>query len=186
MINDHDPAAKLFDIVEVVCSQQNGGVKFAIDGTQEMTDVILCHHVEANRRLVEKQQRRVMQQRGSQVATHALAKRELPHRSMQIVVDAQNLVEVFHPRIEIALRYVVNTPQQFERLDHRNVPPQLRPLAEHNADRLYILPSLPERNVVIDADLSARRDQYPGKHLDRGRFARTVRADVANHFTALN
>src|ERR1700746_178927 len=111
VVNDHDAAAKLFNIVEVVRRQQNRGVKFAIDGAQEMTDVILRHHVEANRLLVEKQQRRVVEQRGSQVATHALAKRELSHRSVQIIADAQNFVEVFHPRVEIALWHVVNTPE---------------------------------------------------------------------------
>ena len=186
VVDDHDPAAKLFDVVQVVRRQQNRGVKFAIDGAQEMPDVILGHHVEANRRLIEKQQRRIMQQRGSQIATHALAKRKLPHRRVQIIADPENFVEVLHPRVEIALRHIVNPPKQLERLDYRDVPPELRPLAEHHADRFHILPSLAEGNVTVDPDLSARRHQNAGEHLDGGRFAGAVRADVADHFAALD
>src|SRR5580704_11471268 len=186
MIDNHDAAAKLFDIVEVVRSQQNCGVKFAIDGAQEMADMILRHHIQADRRLIEEQQRWIMQQRGSQIATHALAKRKLPYRCVQVVVDAQDFVEAFHARVEIALWHVINPPQQFERFDYRNVPPQLGSLAEHHANRLHILPSLPEGNVIIDADLSARWHQDAGQHLDRGRFAGAVRTDVADHFAAFD
>src|SRR5580704_4810239 len=186
MIDNHDAAAKLFDIVEVVRSQQNCGVKFAIDGAQEMADMILRHHIQADRRLIEEQQRWIMQQRGSQIATHALAKRKLPYRCVQVVVDAQDFVEAFHARFEIALRHVINPPQQFERFDYRNVPPQLRPLAEHHANRFYILPPLPKGNVTIDANFAARRHQNAREHLDGGRLTSPVRADVTDHFAALN
>src|ERR1700745_706059 len=186
MVDDHDAAAQLLDIVEVVRGKQNRGVKFSIDSAQEMADVILRHDVQANRRLVEKQQRRIMQQRGIQVATHALAKRKLAHRRVQVIVDPQNFVEALHPRVEIALWHVVNPSQQLERFNHRNVPPELRPLAEHDADRFHVLPALPEGNVPVDANFAARRHENPSKHFDGGRFTGAVRADVAHHFSALD
>ena len=104
MVDDHDAAAQLLDIVEVVRGEQHGGSEFAIDGAQKVADVVLGHHVEADGGLVEKQQRRIVQQRGGKVAAHALAERKLAHRRVQVVADAQNLVEALHARVEIALR----------------------------------------------------------------------------------
>src|SRR5580698_3630434 len=39
-VDDHDAAAEFFDVVEVVSSQKYGGVKFAIDGPQEMANLV--------------------------------------------------------------------------------------------------------------------------------------------------
>ena len=71
---------------------------------RKLPDVIFGDHVQADGRLVEKQQRRIVKQRRGQIAAHALAERELAHRRVQVVADAQNFVEVLHARVEIALR----------------------------------------------------------------------------------
>src|SRR5580704_2394285 len=186
VVNNHDAAAKLFDIVEVVGSEQNRGAEFAIDGAQKMADVIFRHHVESDSRLVQKQQRGIVQQRSSQVAAHAFAERELAHGRVQVIADIQDGIEMLHARVKIALRDIVNPPQQLEGFDHRNVPPQLGALAEHHADRLHILAALAVRNVPIDSNFTAGGNQNSGEHLDGGGFSRAVGPDVADHLAAFD
>ena len=73
MVDDHDAAAELLDIVEIVSSEQHRGAEFTIDGAQKLADVILGYHVEADGRLIQKKQRGIMKQRGGEIAAHALA-----------------------------------------------------------------------------------------------------------------
>src|SRR5277367_2481846 len=186
VVNNHNPAAKFFDVVQVVRSQQHRGAEFAIDGAQEMADVVFGHHVEANRRLIEEEQRRIMQQRGGQVAAHAFAERKFAHGRVQIIANIQDGVEMLHAGVKIALRDVVDAPQQLEGFDHGDVPPQLGALAEHHTDRLHILAALAVGNVTIDADFTAGGNQNAGEHLDGGGFSRAVGADVADHLAAFD
>ena len=108
MIDDHDAPAQFLDIVEIVCRQQHRRAKFAIDRTQELANMILGDHVEADRRLIKKKQRRIVQQRRGEVAAHAFAERELAHGRVQVVANAEDFVEALHARVEIALRHVVD------------------------------------------------------------------------------
>ena len=92
-VDDHDAAAKLLDVVEVVGGEQNRGVKFAINGAQKMADLILGDYVETDGRLVEKKQRRIVQQRGCKIAAHPLAERQLPHRRIEISLIPKMLLK---------------------------------------------------------------------------------------------
>ena len=107
-----------------------------------MADLVFGDHVEADGRLVEEQQRRIVQQRGGDIAAHAFAEGELAHRGVQVVADVQDVIEVFHARVEIALGDVVDSPQQFEGFDDRDVPPQLGALAEDDADGFDVAATL--------------------------------------------
>ncbi len=149
-------------------------------------DVVLGDDVEADGRLVEKQQRRIVQQRRRQIAAHALAQREFAHRRVQIIANAKNLIEVLHARVEIALRNVVDAAQQLERFDHGDIPPELRALPENHADGLHVVPALAKRNKAVDANFARSRHQNAGEHLDAGGFSRAVRPDVADHFAAVD
>src|SRR5277367_2711648 len=186
MVDDHNPAAKFLDVVQVVRSQQHRGAEFAIDGAQEMADVVFGYHVEANRRLIEEQQRRIMQQRGGQVAAHAFAERKFAHGRVQVIANIQDGVEVLHTRVKIALRDVVDAPQQLEGFDHGDVPPQLGALAKHHANGFHILAALAVGNVTIDANFTAGGNQNAGEHLYGGGFSGAVGADVADHLAAFD
>jgi hypothetical protein len=48
----------------------------------ERADRFLGHHVEPDRRLVEKHDARIVQHRRREIAAHALAERELAHRRL--------------------------------------------------------------------------------------------------------
>ena len=78
---DHEqPRAQPLDVVEVVRRQQHGHAALGVDLGEELPHSLLRHDVEADRRLVEEEDLRVVQHRGGQLAAHALAERELPHR----------------------------------------------------------------------------------------------------------
>ena len=81
---------------------------------------------------------------------------------------------------------VVDAPQQLERLDDGDVPPELGALPENHADGFHVVAALAEGNEAVDANLAARGHQNAGEHLDAGGFARAVGPDVAHHFAALD
>src|SRR5690606_2952438 len=59
---------------------------------------------------------------------------------------------------------------------------QLRALSEHGADPLRVLHAMLMRVESIHANLAGRRDEYAAQHLDRRRFAGSVRPDVSDGF----
>src|SRR5580658_2184799 len=167
-------------------SQEDSSLELTIYGPEEVPDMVLGNHVEADRRLVEEKQGRIVKQRGGQVAPHAFPQRKLAHRRVQVVAYAENLVEVLHARVEVPLGDIVDAAQQFERLDYGNIPPELCPLAEDHADRLHILGALPAWDEPVDANLAAGGDQNAGQHLDAGGFSGSVGADVPHRLPAVD
>ena len=82
---------------------------------------------------------------------------------------------------------VVDAAQQLEGFDHGDVPPELRALAEHDADGFHVLAALAPGNEAVDANLAARTGhQDAGEHLDGGGLAGAVGADVADHLAAVD
>ena len=73
--------------------QEHGRALGAVDLLQEFADALLGNHVQADGGLVKEEQRRIVQERGGQVAAHALAKRKLAHRGVQILADVQDFGE---------------------------------------------------------------------------------------------
>jgi len=94
------------------------------------------------------------------------------------------LIEEFHALVEIALRDVVDAAEQLERFYGGDVPPELRALAEDDADRFYVGGALAPGNEAVRGDFARSRHQDAGEHFDGGGFAGTVRADVTDHFSA--
>ena len=60
---------------------------------QEVADAVLGHHVQPDGRLVQVEDLRIVQQRGRQVAAHALAERELAHGRAQERVEVEQVAE---------------------------------------------------------------------------------------------
>ena len=84
-------------------------------------------------------------------------------------------------------RDAVDVAQQVERVAQRQVPPELRALAEDDADPAGEL----DRGCATgsrpgDPEPARRRHEDAGEHLDRRRLAGAVRADVADHLAALD
>src|SRR5262249_61334524 len=77
-------------------------------------------------------------------------------------------------------------PQQRERLVEREIPPELRALAEHDADVPGQPRALRHRLEAADPHRSARRIENPREHLQGRRLAGAVGPDVADHLAALD
>jgi hypothetical protein len=166
--------------------QEHGRALGAVDLLEKLADVRLRDDVEADRRLVEEEERRPVQQRRREVAPHALAERELAHRLMEIRLDPEDAVEARHPLGVFRVGNPVDLLQQLERLDDRDVPPELGALAEDDSDRSHVFRAVPVRNVTVADDLSGRRGQDAGQHLDRRGLAGAVRTDVPDHLAGFD
>ena len=75
-----------------------------------------------------------MQERGREVTPHALTQRELTHRHVEQRSEIEQFREPLEVRAVPPLLHAIDVPQQIERLPERQIPPQLRSLAEHGAD----------------------------------------------------
>jgi hypothetical protein len=76
----------------------------------------------------------------------------------------------------------VDRAQQLERFDQRQIPVQLRALAEDHADRARVAAPLFVGYEARDADHPGSRHEDPRQHLDRGRLPGAVGTDVADQF----
>ena len=88
-------------------------------------------------------------------------------------VQGKHLLVVF-------LGYQIDVPQQFKGLDQRQVPPQLAPLSEDNADPLGVAGSVLIGHIAAYGDLAACGLEDACHHLDRGGLSRAVRAEVSD------
>jgi hypothetical protein len=140
----------------------------------------LGHHVESDRRFVEKHDWRIVQHGGRKVAAHALTERELTHGRTQKLTHLQQFGEVIHVGFVAYGRNAVDRAQEFERFDQRQIPIQLRALTEDDTDipRVFAAPGVGDDPG--DPHFARRRDENAGQHLNRGRFARAVRSDVTD------
>ena len=80
MVDDEDPVAEPLDVAHVVRRQQQGRAALAPLGDEELAQPLLREHVETDRRLVQDEQLRGVQERGRDLGPHPLAERERAHR----------------------------------------------------------------------------------------------------------
>ena len=78
--DDHHAAAERGHVFHVVAGQQDRDLPRLLIVPQESLNVVLGDHVEADRRLVEKQHLGRVEQGGDQFHLHPLAQRQLAHR----------------------------------------------------------------------------------------------------------
>src|SRR5580765_3902873 len=185
-VDDHDAATELFDVVEIVGGEKDGRFVALVYGAEKLANVILGYDVEADGGLIEKKNRRIVKQRGGEIAAHALAERKFANGNMEQFGEAEDLIEEFHAFAEIALRDVIDAAQKLEGFDGRDVPPELRALAEDHADGFYVGGALAPGDETVGENFARGRYENPREHFDGSGFAGAVRADVTDHFAAAN
>ena len=89
-----------------------------------------------------------MQQRRREIAAHALAEAELAHRHVEQRFELEQRDQLVARACEARRRDAIDVAQQIERLDHRQVPPQLRALTEHHADARDVRDAIAPRHAV--------------------------------------
>ncbi len=165
--------------MHVVGGEQHGDTFLAVQRLHEIAQRELGDRIEPDGRLVEEENTRAVEQGGRDLAAHALAERELAQRRVQDRRDLQHLDKSFAGRGECRLLDAIDVAQQLEALDHRQVPPQLRALAEHHADPRHMGDAAFPRHQPADVAMAGARAQDSRQDLDGGRFARAVRTDEA-------
>ena len=98
-----------------------------------------------------------MQQRGGQLAAHALPERELLDRNRQVLAQLEQLHELVEVEAEIGFIEPVDGLVELEGLICRNLPPQLGSLPHHERDR------------ALEGGLALPRDMAQGRRRARGR-----------------
>ena len=186
MVDHEQPVAEPLDVAEVVRRQEHRHAALTVDLDEEVAHALLRHDVEADRRLVEEEQLRLVQHRRRQLAADALSERELAYRRLQERVEIEYLAKALETRAIAPGRHAVDMAQELERVDQRQVPPQLHALSEHRADAFRELDPPARRLEPCHRDSTGRGHEDAGQHLDRGRLAGAIRAEVAEQLAALD
>jgi len=127
-----------------------------------------------------------MQQRGRELALHALAKRELARRLVEQRREVEQLGQLAERLVELGLGHVEHRAVHRVGLRRGQIPDQLRLLPHHQGDLLEEIGLPLERHVALDLGLAARRMQQAGEHLQRRGLAGTVGPEEADALAALD
>ena len=184
---DHDdPIADALDVAGVVGRQEQGQALALGFRAQKLPDRGLCRHVEADRRLVEKQQARRVQQRRRELAAHPLAERELTHRRVEQRAELEQRHQFLQAAAVSTCVDFVDAPQQLEGVAGRELVPELRSLTEYGPDAKREGPALPRGRHAEHADLSCVGVKNARQDLERRRLAGAIRSDEGDAFARLD
>ena len=89
VINDNDPLAQLLDVGHVMAGEQDRRLLLRIVLPQELADDLLRNDVQADGRLVQKEDFRLVQQRRDQLHLRALAQRKFAHADIELVAHGE-------------------------------------------------------------------------------------------------
>ena len=103
-MDDDDALAERLDVGHVVARQHDRRLVALAVGRDELAKPLLHRDVEADRRLVEEDHRRPVEERPDDLHLHALAERQLPHRLAHEVTDLEQLDQLV-PRLEELLAW---------------------------------------------------------------------------------
>ena len=131
----------------------------AVQLADEAQDAAPRQDVQAERRLVQEQDLRLVQQASAEVGAHALAQAELAHQRAEDVVQAEQLAHQAEHALVARPRDVPDDALPLEARGDRMIPPQLGALAEDDADAADVAHPVAHRVHAQRAD--ACRDRAP-------------------------
>ena len=182
-MDDDDAAAERHHVRHVVARQQDGRAVAPVVLGDEAANPLLHRHVQADRRLVEKEHLRPVQKRAHDLHLHALAERKLSHRLADEVADVQQFDHLVTDRDEVLARQPVDRPVELERVHGRQIPLQLVSVPHHERHLAQVVLLAARGDVAENARLAARGEEEPGEHLERRGLAGAVRAEKADDLT---
>ncbi len=165
-----------------MCRQHDRRAGLAVDLLDELPRALLGDHIQPDCRLVEVEDAGLVNHRCREVTPHPLTEAELSHRRRE---KWREIEQVGHPvKVSpVAFRvHPVELANQLQRVPKGQVPPELGALAKDEPDLERVLLAVPPRNQPGNLDVAGGRNEDPGKHLDRSRFACPVGAEVADQF----
>ena len=154
---------------------------------QEVLDVVLGDHVQADRRLVEEQHLGRVQQGGDQFHLHPLAQRQLADRLRRAGRRTpSSSVSSSRRPLELRRLDAVDLLVQAERLGGRQVPPELVLLAHHQGEAAAIGVLALPGHVAQHPGRAAGGSDHAGEQLERRRLAGPVGAQEGDELALLD
>jgi hypothetical protein len=182
-VDDDDALAQRFHVGHVVAGQEHRRAVAPVVLGDERTDPLLHRHVEADRRLVEEEHLRLVQQGGDDPDLHPLAEREIAHRLADEIPDLEQVDQLVAHREIVGAVEPVDRAVQLEGVECRNVPLQLVPVPHHHRHPPEVLALATRGHMAEHARLTARRIEQAREHLQRRRLACAVWAKEPDHLT---
>src|SRR6185312_10507600 len=179
-VDDDHPLAELLDVRHVVAGEQDGDAVDAVVFAQELADGLLRDDVEADRRLVEKEHPRPVEEGGDQLHLHALAEGELAHHHVELVADPEQFDQLLEGPPVVGGREAVDRAEEGEGLAGGQVPPELVLLAQDQGEDPPVGVFAPARIEARDPCLAAGGLNQPRQHFQGGGLAGAVGAEEAD------
>jgi hypothetical protein len=169
-----------------VGGQHDSYVLVAVHPLDEGPDPLFDLDVQPDRRLVEVHDRRMVEERSCQLASHLLAEGQLPDRLVHELVQVEDVVELRHPLFVVLITDLVDLLEQGETLPDRQIPPELGLLAEDDADVHGVFLPVLVGHDAVDLDAAGCGLEDACEHLDGRGLAGAVGTDVPDHLAALD
>src|SRR5437763_15499000 len=151
-------------------------------GAQELANGFLGDDVQADGRFIQKQDFRLMKQRGNQFHLHALAEGKFADHDIELVADRQQFAEFTDSPLESCGIDAVNLRIQLERFTRGQIPPKLILLAEEQSELAAVaIISLP-RSIAEHASGAAGWIKQTRQHFEGGCFAGSVGSQKTDQF----
>jgi hypothetical protein len=179
-VDHQDPRAQGRDVLHVVGGQDHRRPVLDVVAAHELADRQLHRHVHPDRRLVEEQDPRRVQQRGDQLALHPLAEAQLAHRATHDLAHREQAHELIEATAVVADVDVEHHAVELEGVHRRQIPAQLALLPHDEADRPQELRTPLRRHLPRHPQLTRARIQQPGQHLQGRRLAGPVGPEEAD------
>src|ERR1700756_2750057 len=110
MVDDEDSLAEFGDILHVVASQNRRRLSLGAMMAQEFTNILLAHHVQTDRWLVQEENFRLMEECGDQFHFHPFSETELAHHYIQFVPYIKELDQFVDGLLIGCARDLVDSP----------------------------------------------------------------------------
>ena len=175
-VQEDHPVTDLLDLGHVVRRVQDRETALAPQAQQQLARLVRDVRIQARGRLVEHQDRRVVQQRAREAGAHLLAEREIAELLARLRAQLEELDRPLHragPR-------AVETGVDAQVLAHREAPVHQR-LGRGEAHQ-------PQRRLAILEGIGAEQPHaprgglhQPEQHVQRGGLAGAVRTEQAEH-----
>jgi hypothetical protein len=175
VVDDDDSLGQRLDVGHVVAGQEYRRVVAGGILGDEPANTALRRDIQPQRRLVQKEHPRPVQQRPGQLALHPLAEREIAHGFRQERLQVEQFAQLVSCLAILGLGDAKDRAIELKRVGNRNVPEQLVALPHYQGDLaevgLFPLPG----NMTEDGGLASRGVKQTGEHLERSRLAGPVR-----------
>src|ERR1700694_3000754 len=165
-----------------MAGEQHGSPIATVVLGDERANPLLHGDVEADRRLVEKEHARAVEQRAHDFHLHPFSERWVSHRLAYDVCDLEQLDQLVPHGDEVVLGQTVDRPIQLERVEGGQIPLQLAAGAHDERDPAEKIPLSSGWYVAEHARLAAGWIQKAGEHLEGRRLARAVWPQEADDF----